>query len=284
VEILVGHVLDRLAELPDESVHCVVTSPPYWGQRDYGATRQIGLERNPADYINALSAVFSEVRRTLSPSGCCWLNIADKWASGGNGGGGSLSRKRGAWRKLAGEKGWRAPPLGWKDKDLVLTSFMAAERLRQDGWFLRKTIIWSKPNAIEPRRLDRPSLSHEYVFLLSKRNDSAVRDPGEAWWHSSVWEITPEHYRDHPAVMPSELARRCILAGSTAGCTVLDPFLGSGTTALVADRLGRNCIGIELNPGYAEMARHRIKVDAPLFFRMPGVDAVTSMFCCHRDM
>lgn len=265
VRIMVGHVLAELAKLPDESVHCVVTSPPYWRQRDYDVAGQIGLEATPEEYVDALSKVFGAVRRTLAPSGSCWLNIADKWAGGGNGGGGSLSKKRSAWRQSVGKKGWRAPPAGWKEKDLVLTAFMTAERLRQDGWFLRKTIVWSKPSATEPCRIDRPSLSHEYVFLLSKINDSAARDPGESWWHSSVWEIAPEHFEDHPAVMPAELARRCILAGCPPGGTVLDCFLGSGTTALVADRLGRNCIGIELSEAYAAMARRRCEDDAGLF-------------------
>jgi len=268
VRIMVGDVIDQLALLPDESVHCVVTSPPYWRQRDYGMAGQIGLEPNPAQYATALSEVFAAIRRVLVPTGSCWLNLADKWASGGNGGGGSLSKKRPAWRVLAGEKGWRYPPDGWKDKDLVLAAFMVAERLRQDGWFLRKTIIWAKPNAIEPCRLDRPSLSHEYVFLLSKLNNSNVRNPGKSWWHSSVWEITPAHFENHPAVMPSELARRMILAGSEPGDTILDPFLGSGTTALVADQLGRDCIGIEINPEYAAMARRRIEGDAGLFAKI----------------
>ena len=265
VRILVGDVRQKLAELPDESVHCCVTSPPYWRQRDYGVVGQIGMEREPAEYIDVLSGVFSEVRRTLSSSGTLWLNVADKWASGGNGGGGILSVKRGAWRALAGEKGWRTPPVGFKDKDLVLAAFLLAERLRQDGWFLRKTIIWSKPNATEPCRLDRPSLSHEYLFLLSKRNDSAARDPGENWWHSSVWEIAPGSHEDHPAVMPAELARRAIVAGSQPLDTILDPFGGAGTTGLVADRLGRDCTLIELNPEYAAMARLRIERDAGLF-------------------
>lgn len=264
VRILIGDVRERLRELPDESVHCVVTSPPYWRQRDYGMRDQIGLERLPGDYIAELVAVFRDARRVLRGDGTLWLNIADKWASGGNGGGGSLSHKRAAWRQLAGEKGWRSPPHGYKDKDLVLAAFKVAEALRVDGWFLRKTIIWAKPRANEPTRLDRPSLSHEYVFLLSKDNDSRARDPGEPWWHSSVWEIAPTGLADHPAVMPGELARRCITCSTSKGDTVFDPFFGSGTTGLIAARLGRRCIGVELNPDYAEVARRRIADDGGL--------------------
>lgn len=260
-----GDCREVLRTLPDESVHCCVTSPPYWRQRDYGTEHQIGLELTPAEYINKLADAFEEVRRVLRPDGVCWINIGDKWASGGNGGGGSLSERRGAWRVLAGEKGWRKPPPGYKDKDLVLAGFTLAERLRANGWYLRKTIIWSKPRANEPPRLDRPSVSHEYLFMLSKQNDSRARDPGEEWWHSSVWEIAPQGSADHPALMPQELVRRCIVSSSAAGDTILDPFGGAGTTGLVADRLRRSAILIELNPEYAAMAKRRIAGDAGMF-------------------
>lgn len=251
--------------MPDQSVHCIVTSVPYWRQRDYGMDDQIGLERDPAEYVTELASVFAECRRTLRNDGTLWLNIGDKWASGGNGGGGSLSKKRGAWRVLAGEKGWRKPPAGFKDKDLVLAGSMVAERLRSDGWYLRQTIIWSKPRANEPPRLDRPAISHEYLFLFSKENDSRARDPGEDWWHSSVWEITPEGSAGHPAMMPRELVRRCIVSATSPGDTVMDPFGGSGTTGLVADQLGRDAVLIELNPEYATFARNRISDDAGMF-------------------
>lgn len=265
VQILKGDCRDVLRTLPDESVHCVVTSPPYWRQRDYGVEQQIGMERTPEEYIAQLEQAFGEVRRVLKSDGVCWLNIGDKWASGGNGGGGSLSLRRGAWRTLAGEKGWRTPPAGFKDKDLVLVGFMLAERLRASGWFLRKSVIWSKPRANEPPRLDRPSISHEHLFLLSKQNDSRARDPGEKWWHSSVWEIAPQGSADHPAMMPEELVRRCIVSASAAGDIILDPFGGSGTTGIVADRLGRSSILIEINPEYSTVAERRVRGDAGMF-------------------
>jgi site-specific DNA-methyltransferase (adenine-specific) len=138
--------------------------------------------------------------------------------------------------------------------------------MRADGWYLRKTIIWDKGTATEPPRLERPSVSHSYVFLLAKSERAHTRDPGEGWWQRSVWTIPPGyHGTDHPAPMAVELARRCILAGCPTGGTVLDPFGGAGTTALVADRHGRNAILIELNPEYAAMAERRIRGDAGLF-------------------
>ncbi len=263
MKILEGNALDRLRELEGESIQCCVTSPPYWKQRDYGFKEQIGLESDPLDYVEKLSAVFAEVRRVLCQEGSLWLNISDKWATGGNGGGGSLAIKRRVWREQTYNhgktlKGWRKAPLGYKNKDLVLTGFMVAERLRQDGWFLRKVIIWSKPSATEPPRLDRPSVSHEYLFLLSKANNSSVRDPGEDWWQSSVWKITPGAYKDHPAVMPCELVRRAIVSGSKPGDTVLDPFAGSGTTAVVAVKHGRDFVGVEINPDHISMTYDRI--------------------------
>lgn len=265
VTIRHGDCRDVLRTLPDASVHCCVTSPPYWRQRDYGIAEQIGIELTPSDYIEKIADVFNEVRRVLRPDGVCWINIGDKWASGGNGGGGSLSTRRGAFRSVADRTGWRKPPPGYKDKDLVLASFSVAERLRSDGWFLRQTIIWSKPRANEPPRMDRPAVSHEYLFMLSKRNDSRARDPGEKWWQSSVWEITPQGSADHPAMMPEELVRRCIVSSSDPGDTILDPFGGSGTTAMVADRLGRNALLIEINPEYAATSDRRIRGDAGMF-------------------
>ena len=266
--IIVGDAATILRRLPDACVQSVVTSPPYWRQRDYGMDEQIGMEYLPADYIDALAAVFREAHRVLKLDGSCWINIGDKWASGGKGGGGSLSKKRGAWRVLAGEKGWRKPPEGFKDKDLVLAGFALAEHLRNEGWFLRQTIVWSKPRATEPPRRDRPSISHEYLFLLTKKNDSCVRDPGESWWRTSVWSIASEGLADHPAVMPRELVRRCIVASTQAGDVVMDPFAGAGTTGLVAAEQKRAFIGIELNPAYAEAARCRIGNDVKLHYSL----------------
>jgi DNA modification methylase len=337
VRILTGDVREQLKTLADESVDCVVTSPPYWRQRDYGMAGQIGLDQTPEQYIADLVAVFADVRRALSSSGTLWLNIGDKWASGGNGGGGSFMESRGeAWAHAKNATGWRSPPEGYKDKDLVGIPWMLAFALRADGWFLRQCNIWAKPNAMPESVTDRSTISHEYVFHLSKSssyfyNIEAARTPaapatetrlaqdvgsqsgstranggektngpmravarksdkqrGHTRRHAgfndrwddmeraeqiaaganlrSVWWIAPAQARDaHYAVMPNLLAEICITAGCPKGGMVLDPFFGAGTTSLVADRLGRNCIGIELNPAYVEIALRRIKGDCPMF-------------------
>lgn len=267
VRIITGDCRDVLPTLPAESVDCVVTSPPYWRQRDYGMDGQVGMEGHPADYVAALVAVFDLVWPKLRSDATVWLNIGEKWAAGGNGGGGSCMAKRRdvAWAHARVARGWRSPPSGYKDKDIVGAPFEVALALRGRGWWLRQTVIWDKTVAPEPPRRDRPSMSHEYLFQLSKSGDSATRDPGEPWFRSSVWSVRPQpRAEDHPAMMPAELVRRCIVSSSGKGGLVLDPFGGAGTTGLVADRLGRNAILIELNPEYAEMARRRITQDAPL--------------------
>lgn len=265
VRIHAGDALETLRTLESESVHCCVTSPPYWGGlRDYGAVGQIGLERDPSDYVATLVRVFGEVRRTLREVGTLWLNVGEVYAASGKGGGGNCG-DRSSWGTVRERKGFRVPPDGFKMKDQTLVPFMLADALRRDGWYLRSTIIWSKPAASEPMRLDRPAQAHEYVFLLSRSEHYAARDPGESWWFRTVWEAVPDRSPDHPATMPAEIVRRCILAGCPEGGTVLDPFGGAGTTGLVADRLDRDAVLIELNPEYAAMAESRIRDDAPMF-------------------
>ena len=266
VTIRQGDCRDVLRTMAAESVHCCVTSPPYFRQRDYGMPGQIGQEQTPADLADALSEVFAGVRRVLRPDGCLWLNIGDTYAAGGNGGGGSLGAKRRQWTGAHKRTARRRQSPGFKEKDITLTPFVVADTLRADGWYLRATIIWDKETATEPPRLDRPSTAHEYLFLLTKNEFSRVRDPGEPWFRSTVWMIRPQPSRiDHPAVMPAELVRRCIVCSSGAGDMILDPFGGSGTTGVVADRLGRNAVLIELNPEYAAVAERRITGDAGMF-------------------
>jgi DNA modification methylase len=333
VRILQGDCRDVLKTLPDESVNCVVTSPPYWRQRDYGHPGQLGLERTPEEYITKLVGIFAECRRILKPRGTCWVNLGDKWASGGNGGGGSLMEDRGpAWAHAKDTKGWRSQPTGYKDKDLVGVPWMFAFAARAEGWYLRQCNVWAKPNCMPESVTDRSTAAHEYVFHLTKNNDywydaEAARTPStpgtetrlqqnvEAQEGSaranggaktngpmkavsrkvaagnarttaaaapgiddrkhqdygganlrSVWWVSPAQYREgHYAVMPDTIAEICITAGCPIGGTVLDPFGGAGTTGLVADRMGRNAILIELNPEYAEMAKRRITNDSPLF-------------------
>jgi site-specific DNA-methyltransferase (cytosine-N4-specific) len=265
VRLLIGDCRDRLRELEAGSVHACVTSPPFWRQRDYDHAGQLGIEREPSQFAAELVDIFREVRRVLVPDGSLWLELGDTYAAGGNGGGGSRAKKRRKLVSLQARTGWRAPPPGYKARDLSLTPFLVADGLRADGWYLRKTIIWDKGTATEPPRLDRPSVSHSYLFLLAPAGPSRVRNPGEDWFTSSVWTVRPNGLRDHPAPMEPELARRCIVSATSAGETVLDPFGGAGTTGVVADRLQRNAVLIELNPAYAAIARRRLEGDAGMF-------------------
>lgn len=314
VHILQGDCRKILAKLPSDSVDCLVSSPPYWRQRDYGMAEQIGLEATPEEYIAELVAIFRECRRILRMTGTCWVNLGDKWASGGNGSGGKWMVERGhAWDHARTSKGWRKPPAGYKDKDLVGIPWMFAFAARDDGWYLRQCNIWAKPNGMPESVADRTTLAHEYVFHLTKNNDywydsKVARIPaapatetrlaqnvdaqaGSSRSHAgaktngtmkakgngndanlrSVWWISPAQYRDgHYAVMPERIAEFCIAAGCPREGTVLDPFGGAGTTGLVADRLGRHAILLELNPEYAAMAKRRIEADAPLFVDVQG--------------
>lgn len=308
IDLRRGDALAVMRELPAESVQCCVTSPPYWGLRDYGVAGQLGLEGTPEEYVAALVAVFREVRRVLHDGGTLWLNLGDSYTSGGRGGGMDGDRgekQRSNQGALLGPK--RAPP-GLKDKDLVGIPWRVAFALQADGWWLRSDIIWAKPNPMPESVTDRPTKAHEYLFLLSKSaryyyDADAIREPSlpvpvsainrPDWtarekdgiaresfrmdrreYHPlgrnsrSVWTIATSPYPEaHFATFPPELPRRCILAGSKEGDTVLDPFAGAGTTGLVANRLGRAFIGIELNPKYVELARARLEADAPLFNR-----------------
>ena len=182
VRILVGDALERLCELPDASARCCVTSPPYWRQRDYGMAEQIGLEQTPEEYIAELVSVFRSVHRVLADDGSCWINIGDKWASGG--GGSFMAERSEAWAHVKHNKGWRSPPPGYKDKDLVGLPWMLAFALRADGWYLRQCNIWAKPNGMPESVRDRTTASHEYVLHLTKRNDyfynaNAARTPSQ---------------------------------------------------------------------------------------------------------
>lgn len=296
----VGDVRDVLRELPDESVHCCVTSPPYFGLRDYGVKRQIGLEDTPEAYATALVGVFSEVKRTLKSSGVLWLNIGDSYAANpGKGGNGPQTKNPNVGFPTSARHRSRLLP-GIKPKDLIGIPWTLAFALRADGWWLRSENIWWKPNALPESAADRPGRDFEHVFQLTRSahywyDRDAVKVPA-AWdrWGAqtprktddgrarganfvkdrtrqevmeiagernlrSVWAINTEPFADaHFAVFPTELVATCIKASCPPGGTVLDPFMGSGTTALVARRLGRRSIGIELNEEYARLAAKRL--------------------------
>ncbi len=259
--------LTALAAVPDRTFRCCVTSPPYWGLRDYNVEHQIGAEPRLEDYFINLRAVFAEIRRTLTDDGTLWLNVGDSYTSGGR-----------TWRDMDKKnKGramdYRAPtPDGLKPKDLIGVPWRLAFALQEDGWYLRSDIIWHKPNCQPESVKDRPTRAHEYLFLFSKSekyfyNDEAVKEPTatagvkEAGLKNrrSVWSINTESFAGaHFATFPTKLVEPCILAGSEPGDTVLDPFLGSGTVGLVACRLGRKFLGMELSEEYASIARRRL--------------------------
>jgi site-specific DNA-methyltransferase (cytosine-N4-specific) len=193
-----------------------------------------------------------------------WLNIGDSYAASGKGGGGKLMLARGhKWEHRKHLKGWRSPPPGYTETELVGVPWMLAFALRLRGWYLRRDVVWNKTAATEPTRADRPSGSHEMLFLLSKQRRYAF-DPSPLP-HGTVWSVKPLGYEGHSAAYPPSLIEPCILAGCPVGGTVLDPFGGAGTTGLVADRLQRNAILIELNPESASLAQRRIHGDSPLF-------------------
>jgi DNA modification methylase len=312
VRIINGDCREVLRSLPDESVHCVVTSPPYWGLRDYGVAGQIGLEATFDIFTTEMVAVFREVRRVLRGDGTAWVNLGDSYNAGTTSGRKpTTAGKHGYWENPSIAQRINANQMGLKPKDLVGIPWRVAFALQADGWYLRQDIIWSKPNPMPESVRDRCTKAHEYIFLLSKSERyhydvDAVGEPavkagqvlhsygtgakdrldanevndrrtriGLANWNQaqpdtrnkrSVWEVSTAPFAEaHFATFPPALIEPCILAGCPKGGVVLDPFGGAGTTGLVADRLGRDAILIELNPEYAAMAERRIKNDSALF-------------------
>ena len=262
-DIIVGDSRRELARFPDGRFQMCVTSPPYWGLRDYDVDGQIGAERTIDEYIADLVSIFREVRRVLRDDGTLWLNLGDSFTSGGR-----------AWRdtdkkNVARGMSYRPPtPDGLKPKDLIGIPWRVALALQQDGWYLRTDIIWHKPNCQPESVRDRPTRAHEYIFLMSKSErylydheaiKELTQDGKASRRRRTVWSINTEGYSGaHFAVFPAELVRLCVLAGSVPGSTVLDPFLGAGTTGLVCAETGRGFVGIELKEEYAGLARTRI--------------------------
>ena len=355
IRVLTGDCRDVLRTLPAGSAQCCVTSPPYFGLRDYGVAGQIGLEDTPDAFIAEMVAVFQEVRRVLADDGTLWLNLGDSYA----GSWGAQSREHAGKHapnisalsanqvKAAATRGTMTGSLGrtpgYKAKDLMMIPARVALALQADGWWLRSHIIWAKPNPMPESVTDRPTSSHESIFLLSKSaryfyDAGAVRETrtsdedangfrggaytggnidngsmgartargnkrvgkqediaaaagqaggssgrrmagfNERWDEAeangvaagrnlrNVWTVASQPFSGaHFATFPPALIEPCIKAGSRPGDTVIDPFGGAGTTGLVADRLARDAILIELNPEYADMARRRVTDDAPLF-------------------
>jgi len=291
--IIYGDCREKMKELEPESVQMCVTSPPYWGLRDYGHDDQLGLEETPDEYTANMVEVFRHVKRVLKDDGTLWLNLGDSYAGnnsrasdGGRAGYGT--KREGVFNNLSGNL---------KSKDLVGIPWRVAFALQADGWYLRQDIIWHKPNPMPEPVTDRCTKAHEYIFLMSKSekyfydaDQIKEKAVGERWGGNkpmdinnskdqdnqfkglsrerdmvsefrnkrSVWTVTTKPYSDaHFAVFPEKLIEPCILAGSRTGDVVLDPFFGSGTTGEVAERFGRNYIGIELNEDYKSLQQKR---------------------------
>jgi len=272
VTITHGDVREVLLDVPSDSVQCVITSPPYWGVRDYGVENQIGAEPNIENYIDNLVSVFSQIRRILKPDGTFWLNIGNTYTSGG--------RK---WRQDDNKNKGRGmsyrpdTPPGLKKKDLIGVAWMVAIACQREGWYLRNDIIWNKPNCQPESVKDRLTVGHEYIFLMTKSEKyhfdqvaimEDTKDGTGKKNRRSVWSINTEAYNGaHFATFPTALVRPCILAGSRPGDIVLDPFLGSGTVCAEAISLGRLGTGIELNINYIGLAERRLQiVQPPLIF------------------
>jgi DNA modification methylase len=254
--ILCGDAQTVLPSLPDDYFACCITSPPYWDTRYSGFADRLGYEEDYRDYIRNLVQVFREVRRTLTPAGTLWLVIGDTYSGD--------DPRWSAMCEGVPEKELKYPrpiPEGFKHKDLMGIPWRLAMALQDDGWYLRSDIVWSVPNhRPEPVR-DRPSRGHDYVFLFAKSEQYAYHGySGETAARTTVWEIP---LVDNPsinyAVFPEQLVARCMQAGSQEDDVVLDPFFGSGTVGIVAKRLRRRYVGIELNPDYVNLAGTRIR-------------------------
>jgi len=259
-KIINADVNHGLKSLPSDSFHTAITSPAYFWQRDYEVRGQIGHEATIEGYVQALVEPFKELKRVLRPDGTFFLNIGDAYY---NAKGKPHGRdKKHSARKLAREvlRAVDGPGLGLPRKSLIGLPWRVALAMQETGWTLRSAVIWERPgNLGEPTAHDRPHRTYEHVFIFSKSvkyffNRDALN--GE----EDIWSIAarPENPHSHCAPFPSELVERCLACGCPEGGSVLDPFLGSGTTAISALRSGRNVVGIELNPSYCEEAERRV--------------------------
>jgi len=293
LKILVGDCRETLKELSDQCVQTCITSPPYFGLRDYGHDGQIGLEQTPKEFVDQLVSVFQEVKRVLRDDGTLWLNLGDSYSANR-----SYQVSDGKHQSLDyGKSNSSKVPVGCKPKDLIGIPWMVAFALRADGWYLRQDIIWHKPNPMPESVEDRCTKSREYIFLMSKsqkyyydneaikepcKDDWGTRDRTNGKYHNegsglqphagleksytkankrSVWSVNTQSFKgSHFATFPEELITPCILAGSKSGDIVLDPFGGSGTTGKVALEYGRKAILCELNPEYVKIINERTNV------------------------
>src|SRR3990167_3801776 len=302
-KIFCGDSFMILSKIPSNFVDCIITSPPYFGLRDYGVHGQLGLEKTPEEYVDKIFDVFREAKRVLKRRGTVWLNLGDSYSAGGNGGHGEKQHTNRGTRAMA-KKPKKTPRL--KPKNLIGIPWRIALALQADGWYLRQDIIWHKPNPMPESVTDRCTKSHEYIFLISKspkyyfetikekanydgrkqekmRGSSKYADKeivpgntphtfasrGHVRWQTiggekmrnkrSVWTVPNQPLQEtHFATFPESLIEPMILAGCPKGGIVLDLFMGSGTVAVVAKKLDRNYIGIEINPEYIKIAKRRL--------------------------
>ncbi|MBS1791616.1 MAG: site-specific DNA-methyltransferase [Acidobacteria bacterium] len=265
LQILTGDSRIVLPTLAAESIQCCVTSPPYWGLRDYDHPSQIGAESSPEMYVENLVEIFREVRRVLCKDGTLWLNVGDGYARNGGTGNCGPNAIVGNTKKLIQKRNCKVPDCwGLKDRDLMGLPWRVAFALQADGWVLRSKITWIKKTAMPESVKNRPTSATEELFLFAK-SPTYFYDPNGFRETSGAnlrnyWILGPDPSGNgHPAAFPRELARRCILLGSRVDDTVLDPFAGSGTTGLTANELGRKAVLIELNPAYAQISRERTR-------------------------
>jgi len=276
-QILAGDSLKILPTLEEGSFQCCVTSPPYWGLRDYDHSAQIGSENSPVEYVNNLVAIFNEVRRVLKNDGTLWLNIGDGYARNGGTGGHGPNAIVGNTKKLIQKRNCKVPDVwGLKDRDLMGLPWRVAFALQEAGWYLRSRITWVKKTAMPESVKNRPTTATEEIFLFTK-SPTYFYDPNGFREASGAnlrnfWVLGPEpNGSGHPAAFPRELARRCIALGSRVNDLILDPFGGSGTTGVAANELGRRSILIELNPQYVEISKKRSKNVQPILNMQVGV-------------
>jgi site-specific DNA-methyltransferase (adenine-specific) len=262
--ILEGDSLDLLRLMPSNSIQCAITSPPYWGLRDYGINGQIGLETSLPQFINHLVAIFNEVKRVLRDDGILWLNIGDGYTSGNRGYRASDKKNPARAMSLRPDT-----PEGMKPKDLQGIPWRLAFALQDDGWYLRSDIIWNKPNAMPESVKDRPTKAHEYIFMLTKSEQyyydyeasKEIGLNGHSRNRRSVWNINTQSFQEaHFATFPPKLVEPCVLIGSKPGDFILDPFFGSGTVGVICREHKRHYVGLELNPEYVAIAAQRLEI------------------------
>ena len=261
--LLKGNSLTKINEVSSNSIQTVVTSPPYWGLRDYDNAEQIGQESSPEIFVSNLIKLFSKIKRVLKDDGTVWVNIGDTYfgPKGGHFDSNNSITNSDTGSQYRQQR--KAPPKHsyLKNGDLSGVPWMFAMAMQKDGWYLKQDVIWHKPNPMPEAVNNRCVKSHEYIFLFTKSkkyyfnaNDIKIKDVRRG----SVWSLNTASLKEaHFAVFPEEIPSLCIKAGSREGDVVLDPFMGSGTTAYVAQRLGREWIGIELNPKYIEIIKRR---------------------------